>query len=177
MFLSRLNEISGGCEKIVSVSESFWGNWKVIRMIDSTAWLWGEMWEWMECDQHFPSEPFVVLNVDQFVGHGGGPLERQKQDSHVYRKTSTLPLIFQKNQSRHYINDEVWETVKKVIPMWKVNFFVRSSFHGDGIGLICIYAVQWKARTNLFSYLLVEAINLQRNTLAPKMDAQQLDKV
>ena len=55
----------------------------------------------------FPSEPFVVLNVDQFVGHGGGPLERQKQDSHVYRKTSTLPLIFQKNQSRHYINDEV----------------------------------------------------------------------
>ena len=61
----------------------------------------------MECDRHFPSEPFVVLNVDQFVGHSGGPLERQKQDSHVYRKTNTLPLIFQKNQSRHYINDEV----------------------------------------------------------------------
>ena len=43
----------------------------------------------------------------QFVGHGGGPLERQRQDSHVYRKTGTLPLIFRKNQSRHYINDEV----------------------------------------------------------------------
>ena len=41
------------------------------------------------------------------VWYGGGPLERQKQDSHVYRKTGTLPLIFPKNQSRHYINDEV----------------------------------------------------------------------
>ena len=26
---------------------------------------------------------FVVLTVDQFVGHDGGPLEPQKQDSHV----------------------------------------------------------------------------------------------
>ena len=68
----------------------------------------------MECNQYFPSQPFVVLTVDQFVGHGGGPLERQKQDSHVYRKTGTLPLIFRKHQSRHYINDEVCGTVKKV---------------------------------------------------------------
>ena len=50
----------------------------------------------MECDQHFPSQPFVVLTVDQFVGCGGDPLERQKQDSHVYRKTSTLLLFFGK---------------------------------------------------------------------------------
>ena len=35
MFLSRLNEISGGCEKIVPVSESFWSNLKFLRMIDS----------------------------------------------------------------------------------------------------------------------------------------------
>ena len=35
------------------------------------------------------------------------PLERQKQDSHAYRKTGTFLLIFRKNQSRHYINDEV----------------------------------------------------------------------
>ena len=61
----------------------------------------------MECGQCFPSQPFVVLTVDQFVEHGGGPLERQKQDRHVYRKTSTLPRIFRKNQSRHHINDEV----------------------------------------------------------------------
>ena len=50
---------------------------------------------------------FLVLTVDQVVGHGGGPLERQKQDSHVYQKTGTLPLIFRKNQSRHYMSDEV----------------------------------------------------------------------
>ena len=59
----------------------------------------------MECGQCCPSQPFVVLTVEQFVGHGGGPLERERQDSHVYRKTVTLPLIFRKNQSRHYIND------------------------------------------------------------------------
>ena len=52
------------------------------------------MLELMGCGQCFPFQPFVVLTVDQFVGHGGGPLGRQKQDSHVYRKTSTLPLIF-----------------------------------------------------------------------------------
>ena len=38
----------------------------------------------MECGQCFPSQPVVVMTVDQFVGHDGGPLERQKQDSHVY---------------------------------------------------------------------------------------------
>ena len=31
----------------------------------------------MECDQCFPSQPFVVLTVDQVVGRGGDPLERQ----------------------------------------------------------------------------------------------------
>ena len=56
----------------------------------------------MECGQCFPSQPFVVLTVNPFVGYGGGPLERQKQDSHVYRKTSTLPLIFsEKSESSH----------------------------------------------------------------------------
>ena len=29
MFLSRLNEMSGGCEKIVPVSGSFWSNLKI----------------------------------------------------------------------------------------------------------------------------------------------------
>ena len=46
MFLSRLNEISGGCEKIVPVSESFWSNLKFLRMIDLTAWLWGWNVKW-----------------------------------------------------------------------------------------------------------------------------------
>ena len=50
----------------------------------------------------FPSQPFAVLAVDQSVGHGGDLLQRQKQDSHVYRKTCTLPLMFRKYHSRHY---------------------------------------------------------------------------
>ena len=32
-FLSRLNEISGGCENILSVSGSVWSNLKLLRMI------------------------------------------------------------------------------------------------------------------------------------------------
>ena len=55
----------------------------------------------MECGQCYPSQPFVVLTVNQFVWHGGGPLERQRQDSHVYRKSGTLPLIFRK----HFFRD------------------------------------------------------------------------
>ena len=35
-----------------------------------------------ERERYFPSQSFVVLTIDQFVGRGGGPLERQKQDSH-----------------------------------------------------------------------------------------------
>ena len=41
MFLSRLNEINGGCEKILPVSGSFWSNLKSFRMMDCTARLWG----------------------------------------------------------------------------------------------------------------------------------------
>ena len=33
----------------------------------------------MECGQCFLYQPFVVLAVDQFVGHGGGLLERQNR--------------------------------------------------------------------------------------------------
>ena len=39
MFLSRSNEISEGCEKILAVSGSFWS--KVFRMMVFTASLWG----------------------------------------------------------------------------------------------------------------------------------------
>ena len=38
-FLSRLNEISGGCEKILTVSGSFWSNLKLLRMMLLTAGL------------------------------------------------------------------------------------------------------------------------------------------
>ena len=37
----------------------------------------------------------AVCSADcRSIGCGGDPLERQKQDSHVYRKTGTLLLIF-----------------------------------------------------------------------------------
>ena len=41
MFLSSLNEISGGCKKILPVSGSFWSDLKFFRMMDFTPWLWG----------------------------------------------------------------------------------------------------------------------------------------
>ena len=54
-----------------------------------------------------PSETFVVLTADQFVGRDDGLLEQQRQDSHVCRKTRTFPLILRKNQSPHYKGDVV----------------------------------------------------------------------
>ena len=48
-------------------------------------------------------------SLHQFVGRGGGPLVRQKQDSHVSRTTGILPSICRENQGRRYINDEVSE--------------------------------------------------------------------
>jgi len=39
MFLSRLNEMSGGCGKIVPVSGLFWSNLKFLRIMDLTEWL------------------------------------------------------------------------------------------------------------------------------------------
>ena len=57
------------------------------------------MREWVECDRYFPFEPFVVLTVDRAIGHGGGPLDRQKRDSQVYRKAGTWPLISEKPES------------------------------------------------------------------------------
>ena len=61
----------------------------------------------MEYNQYFPFVMFVMLTVNQFVGQGSGPLGWQKQDSHIFPKTGALPLICWKNQSCHYINNEV----------------------------------------------------------------------
>jgi len=41
MFLSRLNEISGGCEKILPVSLSFWSNLKFFKMMFLSARICG----------------------------------------------------------------------------------------------------------------------------------------
>ena len=54
-----------------------------------------------------PSDTFVVLTADQFVGRDDGLLQQRRQDSHVCRKTRTFPLILRRNQSLHYKGDEV----------------------------------------------------------------------
>ena len=41
MFLSRLNEINGGCEKILPVSLSFWSSLKFFKMMLLAARLCG----------------------------------------------------------------------------------------------------------------------------------------
>ena len=50
----------------------------------------------MEFDYYSPSETFVVLTADQFVGRDDGLLEQQKQDSHVCRRNfSAIAAGFQ----------------------------------------------------------------------------------
>ena len=44
----------------------------------------------MEFDCYSPSETFVVLTADQFVGRDDGLLEQQKQDSHVCRNVAIV---------------------------------------------------------------------------------------
>ena len=84
-FLSRLNEISGGCEKIAPVSGSFCSILKLLRMIAQFYWVIVRVNGFCH---FFLFVTFVVLTVDQFVERGDGPLQRQ--DSHVFRKTGTF---------------------------------------------------------------------------------------
>ena len=50
----------------------------------------------MEFHYYSPSETFVVLTADQFVGRNDGLFEQQKQDSHVCRRNGAFPLILRK---------------------------------------------------------------------------------
>ena len=59
----------------------------------------------MEFYYYSPSETFVVLTADQFVGLNDDLLEKQRQDNHVCRETRTFPLIIRKNQSLYYKGD------------------------------------------------------------------------
>ena len=54
----------------------------------------------MEFYCYSPSETFVVLTADQFVGRDDGLLQQQRQDSHVCRKIRTFPLILRRNQEK-----------------------------------------------------------------------------
>ena len=48
----------------------------------------------MEFYCYSPSETFVVLTADQFVGRDDGLLQQQRQDSHVCRKNSHISSDF-----------------------------------------------------------------------------------
>ena len=61
----------------------------------------------MEFYYYSPSEMFVALTADQYVGHDDGLLEQQKQDSHVCRRNGKFPPILGKNQSPQYKGNEV----------------------------------------------------------------------
>jgi len=50
----------------------------------------------MEIYLSFPFVTFVVLTADQLVESDDGPLEQQKQDSHVFRRNRTFHLILRK---------------------------------------------------------------------------------
>ena len=65
----------------------------------------------------FSSVTFVVL--DQFVSRGGGLLERQKHDNHVFWKTGKLPLtgfffqsIFRSPVSNIYLMP-LWQSLRR----------------------------------------------------------------
>ena len=51
----------------------------------------------------FPFVTFVVLTVNQFVECGDGPIESQKQDSHVFRKNEhiSFDLLEKSGSSLH----------------------------------------------------------------------------
>ena len=53
----------------------------------------------MEFYYYSPSETFVVLTADQFVGRNNGLLEQQSQDSHVCRKLHISSDFKEKSES------------------------------------------------------------------------------
>ena len=60
----------------------------------------------MEFYCYSPSETFVVLTADQFVGRDDGLLQQRRQDICVCRKTRTFPPILSRSQNPYYKGDE-----------------------------------------------------------------------
>ena len=59
----------------------------------------------VKCEEFYhysPSEAFVVQTADQFFGTDNGPLEQQKQYSHVCLRNCRFFSDFKGNQSPHY---------------------------------------------------------------------------
>ena len=53
----------------------------------------------MECRQCFPSQSFVVLTVDQFVGRADGPLERQTGEPRLSKNWHIASEFSEKSES------------------------------------------------------------------------------
>ena len=76
-------KLVGAVKKIISVSESFWSNLKFFKndRLDCVVVK-------VKCESEWNAVSVFLLSCysatfDQFVGQGGGPLEWQKQGSHV----------------------------------------------------------------------------------------------
>ena len=109
----------------------------------------GGTWRWMEFYSYSPSETFVVLTADQFVGRDDCLLEQQKQDSHTCRRNGTFPLTkirvlttkatkSKKLRIRNRILDMWW--------MWRLILTVSlNAFHSTN--LYCCFS-RYKAPAN-----------------------------
>ena len=116
MFLSRLNEISGGCEKIVPVSESFWSNLKFLRMIDLTAWLWGWNVRVNGMRSLFSYSAVCSADCRSICWARWWPTWTTETAS---KKCHIASDLSEKSESLLH-KREVWETVKKVWNSWHV---------------------------------------------------------
>ena len=93
IFLSRLNEIREGCEKIVPVSESFWSNLTFLRMTNLTTQMWG--WNVRVNGMRSVFSFYAVCSVDcRSICWAQWWPAWTTETSHVYRKTGILLLIF-----------------------------------------------------------------------------------
>ena len=84
-----------------------------------------EMWEWMKCDQCFPSQPFVMLTVHQFVGHGMefltcGGCEDEYNKYRIAKEVSEISQVYLRAEWKELTAIINWVSsslVEEVIPM------------------------------------------------------------
>ena len=122
----------------------------------------------MEFYCYSPSETFVVLTADQFVGRDDGLLQQQRQDSHVCRKIRTFPLILRRNQSLHYKGDEVFESLSS-FRKTLARFVMTASVRFTGVlaqGKMTFFLIFHR---NFFLLTLIDhAVDLKRSVRDPR---------
>ena len=69
-----------GCEKIVPVSQSFWGDLKFLRMIDLCG-CEGEVWERVECHRYFSL--CAICSAGLSINLPGAVVARFKRDKNI----------------------------------------------------------------------------------------------